>query len=393
MSKKHIKLRQRILTPASLITGSGRTIQLIDDFLPKTRLVFPTPEPEKNFYVPYVAKFSPHDFLRIVIAGERGRLSIIRGDQAIQTDDIYTPIASVTVADNTIYDLVFLPNDKSVICIGSGDQSVRFIDIHDPEKISLVSKHLYHRGTPQTLSCFNDGVLSGGRDGQVCFWDRRQSNPAFIVQMKNLASVSSVVAPTNDIFITGDSQGRIFAYDPRNLKNPFSIPVQKTENNIRNPIVNLSISPNGKMMSSLTANDTLNIYSLDGEWRYHSYQWPKIGAFFGRACFSPDSRYIATGSSGGALYCFSLFRNKPPVALLAHIAPSTCIEWCRDLFDVILSCSDDKTVQLWVADKSLAKDDEPEITPCVPASDGGTINATNDRQPSVTKVYTLHHFI
>ena len=131
-------MRQRISTPASLITGSGRSIQLVDDFLPKTRLVFPTPLPEKNFYVPYVAKFSPHDFLRIAAGGEKGRLSFIRGDLAIQTEEIYTPIYTTTVAENTIYDLVFLSNDKSMICIGSGDQSVRFINTDN-------------RGTPQVV--------------------------------------------------------------------------------------------------------------------------------------------------------------------------------------------------------------------------------------------------
>lgn len=384
-------MRQRIPTPASLITGSSSCIQLVDDFLPKTRLIFPTPLPDKNFYIPYVAKFSPHDFLRIAAAGEKGRIAFIRGDHAIQSEDTFFSINSMTVADNAIYDLVFLENDKSIICIGSGDQTVRFID---STTFQPISTHLYHKGTPQTLACFNDGVLSGGRDGQVCFWDRKNpAKPAYSVQMKNSAVVSSVVTPTSDIFITGDSQGRIFAWDPRNLKSPFHVPVQKTENNVRTPIVNLSISPNGKMMSAITANDTLNIFSLDGEWRYYSFHWSKIGAFFGRACFSPDSRYIATGSGNGTVCCFSLANNKQPVSLLGHTAPSTCIEWCKDMFEVLLSCSDDKTIQLWVAEPEQAKDDEPEIAPYVPGSDEGAFNSTFERQPSVTKVYTLHHFL
>lgn len=381
-------MRQRIPTPASLITGSNRCIQLVNDFLPKTRLIFPTPPPEKNFYIPYVAKFSPHDFLRIAVAGERGRIAFISGDLAIKNEDIFTPINSKTVADDTIYDLVFMSNEKSVICIGSGDQSVRFIDTSTYQTIST---HLYHKETPQTLTCFNDGVLSGGRDGQVCFWDRKISaNPAYSVPIKNTI-IWSVVAPTNDIFITGDSQGRILVWDPRNLKSPYHVPLQKSENNVKKPIVNLAISPNGKMMSSISTNDTLKIFSLDGEWRYYSFHRPKIGDFFSRSCFSPDSRYVVTGSGSGAVCCFSLDNNKQPLTLLEHSAPATCVEWCKDMFEVILSCSDDKTIQLWMADPELAKENEPEIEPFIPGE--GTFNSIHERPPTITKIYTLHHFL
>ncbi|OHT10036.1 hypothetical protein TRFO_20839 [Tritrichomonas foetus] len=376
-------MRRSIDSPTSLITGNNRSYQLLNDFLPTTRLILPKPPPVTDFFVPYVAKFSPHDLLRIATAGEGGRLAFIRGDIAVQNDSQFLPINTAVVAGNAIYDLTFLP-DPSVICIGSGDQTVRFIDT---TTFKVVNTYSYHKGTPQTLCPFNDGVLSGGKDGQVCFWDRRAPSPNFSIQMKNSASVSSVVSPTHDIFITGDSHGKIFAWDPRSPKTPFFVPIQKTET--KNPIINLSLSPNGKMMAALTANNTLNIYSLDGYWRYVSQQWPKIGAFYGRTCFSPDSKYIITGSGNYAVCMFSVALDRDPNLLLGHSSPVTCVEWCKDVFEILLSCSDDKTIQIWIASSELAPEKEPEIEPFVSSDQSGN----QEKPPSVTKVYTLHHFL
>ena len=379
----HFKLRRSIPSPTSLITGSNRKFQLVNDFLPSTRLILPTPAPETDFYIPYVAKFSNHDLLRIAIAGEGGRLAFVRGEVAINDENQFVPINTTSAAGNTIYDLVFM-NHPNFICVGSGDQTLRFIDT---KTFQNVSTHTYNNAIPNALCVFNDGVLSGGKDGQICFWDNKTQAPAFALQVKNSVCVSSIVCPTDDLFITGDHQGKILAWDPRNTKTPFHVPVPKTEN--KNPIVNLSISPNKKMMAALSLNNTLNIYSLDGYWRYVSKQWPKIGAYYSRTSFSPDSRYLITGSSSGAVCMFSVQLDKSPTLLLGHTAPATCVEWCNDVFEIIMSCSDDKTIQLWLATSESADVILPDIDPFVSAEQTGN----KEKPPSVTKVYTLHHFL
>lgn len=391
-------MRQRISTPSSLITGKSSCIQLNNDFLPKTRFIFPTPPPEKNFYVPYVAKFSPHNLLQIFIGGENGRIGVVNRDRILERlnsetlsyYDSFDYVNTRTVADSTIYDLIFLPNDPTTICIGSDDKTIRFLDT---TRIEVSSIHKGHLDTPQTLYPFRNGVLSGGRDGKICFWDKRIENPAFSSSLKKgkiIIHISSIIAPTDDLFISGDDQGKILVWDPRSPETPFfSIPVLKTENQTKNPIVNLSISPNSKMMAALMSNNTLNIFSLDGEWRYVSKQWPKIGTFFTRTCFSPDSKYIITGSGSGTIFSFPVTLDKPPVLLLGHTEQSTCVEWCNDLFDYILSCSNEKIVQLWVANPELAKTDEPDIDPVVASANP----PIQERPPTITRIYTLHHYM
>ena len=162
-------LRENVPSPSSFITGIERSYQFSVDFVPSTRFVVPKYDEELALIRPYVAKFSPYDFLLIAIAGEEGEISFVRGREALQQQKPLYSVDSFSIIDNSIFDLVFL-NDTNVIVVGTGEQSVIFVDV---QKCVPISSHIKHLGTVLCLSNLGDNILSGGRDGSVCIWDYR----------------------------------------------------------------------------------------------------------------------------------------------------------------------------------------------------------------------------
>ena len=105
----------------------------------------------------------------IAIAGEEGRISLVKGCEAIrQRQEMYS-VDSFSVVDNSIFDLIFIEN-KNMVVVGTGDQSVLFVDI---EKCAVEDVKIGHFGTVLSLSTLGNCVLSGGRDRNVCLWDYR----------------------------------------------------------------------------------------------------------------------------------------------------------------------------------------------------------------------------
>ena len=365
-----------------MITGRPSYFTLSFDFSPSARFVVPH---EQGLLRPYVAKFSPHELLLFALGGESGRISLVRGANAIDDSQPLYPIEySFQAAENTIFDLTFLKSARNFMCAGSGDQLVHFIDC---DSLKTVSSHEGHPGSVRCLTEATHGVLSGASDGSVCFWDRRLKDPVFSLQMKTPATVSAIIAPTSDIFITGDGHGRVTAWDFRNQKPLIQIPLPATETRVS--VSYLCLSPDGSRMASLLTNNSLVVHRMDGTWRYTARQWANIGAFYVRCCFSPDSKYIVTGATNGALCIFEANRGKVPKLLLGHTGTATCVDWCGSSFDHILSCSDDRVVQLWgteyerIEGAEVREEDELE-----------EINYGEDVRPKqgVTSFYTLHHF-
>ncbi|KAH0794277.1 denticleless protein [Histomonas meleagridis] len=354
------KARENIPSPSALITGRAIAYQYSIDFTPASRFVIPKFNEEVTLIRPYVAKFSPHEFLFLAIAGEEGEISFVRGQEALQQQKPIYSVDSFSVVDNSIFDLVFL-NNSNIIVVGTGEQSVIFIDV---QKCVPIKSYIKHLGTVLCLSNLGDNVLSGGRDGSVYLWDYRQKDPISYIQLKSQPSILSIASASPTYFFTSDSHGELLCWDSRNLKKPF--PISIPEQNARVPISSLSISPNHKILASISTNSYITFYSLDNDFCYVTQHWPNVGSFYIRCCFSPCSRYLLTGSSSGALNVFKVGQNETPQVFICHTSAATCVEWNKESFDTIVSCSDDKTTQLWTSEyKAVEGEYEMEFVPVI----------------------------
>lgn len=307
----------------------------------------------------------------------------MRGCEAIRQQREMYIVDSFSVVDNSIFDLIFIEN-KNTVVVGTGDQSVLYIDI---EKCAVEDRKMGHLGTVLSLCTFGSCVLSGGRDGNVCLWDHRTAESVFSINLKQNNSVFALEAISDKMFFTGDSRGNLFCWDPRNIKKPF-MNLKEPSPNLRVPVSALSISPNRKYLASLETNNSLTFYAIENDFNSAKQTWGNIGGFYIKCCFSPCSRYLLTGSSSGSLNIFKVGQNEDPQVIIGHTASSTCVQWENNSFDFILSCSDDKTIQVWSSEYNSVEQYEPDF--CI--SSNFKTNKMEKKKLSL-KSTTLYNYI
>jgi WD40 repeat protein len=329
--------------------------------------------------IPYVCKFSPHDFLFLAAAGESGHIALLRADVALRRADQIFLLESLQVSASIIYDLTFLQSRANLLCAGSGDQSVYFVDT---AQLEVISSHLKH---VRTVTCVRDvatGVLSGGRDGRICLWDHRAATPSFTVDLKTGTHIASIVSPSDDLFISADGHGELRVWDLRTQTTVCRVPMPKAGT----PISHCAVSRDRTLLASVLTDNTIVVHKLDGRWRYSVRNWQAVGSFFTRCCFSPCGKFLVTGSATGALCIFCVANTGDPVLELMHSAAATCVDWCAESFEHIVSCSDDRSIQLWGAEYGRAG-------PRREAAEGIEMGETQDRGDVPPRTFTLHHFV
>ena len=74
-----------------------------------------------------------------------------------------------------------------------------------------------------------------------------------------------------------------------------------------------------------------------------------------QACFSPDGRFVLSGSSDDVAYVWDAVQPAAaPIGLRGHRGEVTCIAWRLDDFGTLLSGSDDGTVRVWSIQRGAA---------------------------------------
>jgi WD40 repeat protein len=227
--------------------------------------------------------------------------------------------------------------------------------------------------------------LSGGHDGRICLWDHRVARPTFALSLRDPAPVTSILCPSSDLFISGDNRGGIVVWDIRSQSQLLRLPLRQTD--ARTPVVGAALAPDARQMAAVFLDGSIVVHSLDGNWGHVVHTWRDVGAFYTRCCFSPCGAFLVTGSVGGAICIFPVGRTADPVVALGHSAAATSVDWCRDAFDYIVSCSDDRVIQLWQAEYRKTDAEQPEHE-MLPVQTGEAKDP-----PAPHRVFTLHHFV
>ena len=248
---------------------------------------------------------------------------------------------------------------------------------------------------------------SGARDGCVLVWDtRRGRDPVSALRGVHTLpeqagskrkratppqSVSSVVylpSSPHTLVTGGASDGAIKLWDSRysakaksHRSEPRPLQVLAPQTGLGRPhgIVCLAVDPaHGRVLASSTDN-TIYLYDtvrqtkggvprLSGE--VSRLTGVLIDSFYVKAAFSPDGRFVVSGSSDSSVYLFEARLEspahgmtpapnsfslrpqvdrpaKPALALRGHCGEVTGVDWCRGDFCTLASCSDDTTVRVW----------------------------------------------
>jgi WD40 repeat protein len=137
-----------------------------------------------------------------------------------------------------------------------------------------------------------------------------------------------------------------------------------------------AFSPDGKFLAT-SSDQTIQVWSLDADARDLGWQVPKPEDMSSLA-FSPDDRFLISGSKGGSLWVWDMADEQPQPRKLSsgHVGQITSMVVSRDGRSLIFSSFDD-TIKIWnlvKGKRELALAGHEDEVACVTLSpDGETI--------------------
>ncbi|XP_024084418.1 protein lethal(2)denticleless isoform X2 [Cimex lectularius] len=321
----------------------------------------------------------------LAAANEDGKVSVCDTLKVKEQPEITT----VQAHNNAIFDLNWANYDHKFVT-SSGDHTCILWDVGEG-RVKSIHRFVCHAQSvkaviprPETDYMY----ASGGRDGTIKFWDVRSgkhgefnisedhvlNNPHVKIgneSKKTKRKETSVKADDsgnqfsitgiafqdeNTIFSCSSGDGLIKGWDMRRL---YTIRLHKPL-----PLVELKCPPEQKWkgFSSLAvspcrmklyANCVSNcMYCYDiasyREEPIKQFEGHTVSSYYIRNAVSPDGRYVASGSTNGVAYVWSVDVPEIPLVLLkGHTSEVTCVDWCQSSGVKLVTASDDSTYKVW----------------------------------------------
>lgn len=275
---------------------------------------------------------------------------------------------------------------KMKLISASGDYTAALFDVGNGR---ISAEHVF-RGHTRSLKCIACRVddysvfATGARDGKILIWDVRSPkigldcvpdillpcshyHPTPVSKVKtktgkflDVASGSSSVTGLvfqdyYNLISCGAGDGFIKVWDMRKTyyaKNRAPAPKYKLPyagNTWRNGFSNLLINTNGTKLYANCLDNVIYCYNIStyNETPVMQYTGHINSTFYVKASLSPDDRYLLSGSSDNDAYIWRTDTSEPLLKLSGHEAEVTCVTWCKDSSNIIVTCSDDLRHKIW----------------------------------------------
>ncbi|KAJ1927571.1 hypothetical protein IWQ60_002828 [Tieghemiomyces parasiticus] len=117
-------------------------------------------------------------------------------------------------------------------------------------------------------------------------------------------------------------------------------------------LASLAATPDGSRLFALSLDNSIHMYDSQNLQRYlGALTGPnfKCASVYLKMSISPDSNYLASGSTTGDIYVWSLHQplSLAPVVLQSHRREVSAVSWSQARANTLASCSDDCSLRVW----------------------------------------------
>jgi len=210
-------------------------------------------------------------------------------------------------------------------CSTKIDDTIRYLSLHDNKYIRYFPGHT-KKVVTLCMSPIDDAFISGSMDKTIRLWDLRSQNCQGLMHLSGRPVAA--FDPEGLIFAAGVNSESVKLYDLRSFdKGPFT--TFKLPQDKECDWTGLKFSPDGKMILISTNGNVIRLID--------AFQGTPLQAFMGftnhkgiplEASFSPDAKYVFSGSTDGKVHCWSTESGvKMAILQSDHPGPIQCIQF------------------------------------------------------------------
>lgn len=296
---------------------------------------------------------------------------------------------------NAVFDVEWMPDDMKLVTV-SGDHTAKLWQLTESKLVETRIFQGHSRSVKTAAFRKTDSAVfaTGGRDGSILIWDTRaalsvemasradncifsghagghagpgtpvshrkrtgsrQNTPKVPANVSSSSITGLVFQDDNTLISCGAGDGLIKVWDMRRNYTAF-----KKEPTPKHSLAyagtstfmgftNLLIDSSGYKLYASCMDNTIYCYNISTYTGplIQKYVGATIGTFYIKACLSPDSQYLISGSSNEKAFIWNVSNPDPLVTLNGHTQEVTCVAWTQARENAIVTCSDDARHKIW----------------------------------------------
>ncbi|KMZ57221.1 WD repeat protein-like [Zostera marina] len=225
--------------------------------------------------------------------------------------------------------LCFTHHPSSIICSSrynlesTSSESLRYLSLYENRCLRYFKGHKA-KIVSLCMSPINDSFMSGSLDHSVRIWDLRVNACQGILKLRGKPTVA--YDQQGLVFAVAMEGGAIKLFDSRSYdKGPFDTFLVGGDTA---EVCDIKFSNDGKSVLLTTTNS--NVYVLDaygGDKRCGFSLDPYPNLMTAEATFTPDGKYVVSGSGDGTLHAWSIDTRNEVACWNSYIGAVTCLKW------------------------------------------------------------------